>query len=253
MVTKLHAKAWLFRRPGELDTAFIGSSNLSEAALYTGLEWNVRLARADAPAVFNRIQQVFDSYWNAPVFERYGLDDRERLDAALAEAKGYAAEGFSQACAARDRQAERAAASGVRTDPDAAAPHQQRVLDTLATRRTEFDEHRHLLVAATGTGKTVIAALDYARLCEPGAPGPSCFSWRIGNRSLSRRARCFAKFCRIPRSASSSAAPRPAHQRSPCVRHGADASQQAGTSRPVGLRGDVRRRGAPRAAASWGR
>ena len=96
MVTKLHAKAWLFRRPGELDTAFIGSSNLSEAALYTGLEWNVRLARADAPAVFSRIQQVFDSYWNAPVYERYGLDDRERLDAALAEAKGYAAEGFSR-------------------------------------------------------------------------------------------------------------------------------------------------------------
>ena len=47
--TKLHAKAWLFRRAGELDTAFVGSSNLSEAALFSGLEWNVRLARADAP------------------------------------------------------------------------------------------------------------------------------------------------------------------------------------------------------------
>ena len=62
--TKLHAKAWLFRRPGELDTACVGSSNLSDAALYSGLEWNVRLARADAPAVFGRIHQTFESYWH---------------------------------------------------------------------------------------------------------------------------------------------------------------------------------------------
>ena len=29
------------------------------------------------------------------------------------------------------------------------------------------DRHRNLIVAATGTGKTVIAALDYRGLCEP--------------------------------------------------------------------------------------
>ncbi len=172
LATKLHAKAWLFRRPGELDTAFIGSSNLSEAALYTGLEWNVRLARADAPAVFNRIHQVFDSYWNTPVFERYTLEDRERLDAALAEAKGYAAQGFTKrAQATIDQLSDQLAAaySRIALRP---RPHQQRVLDTLAARREEFDEHRHLLVAATGTGKTVMAALDYARLCAPGEPRP---------------------------------------------------------------------------------
>ncbi|HEX6514483.1 MAG TPA: DUF3427 domain-containing protein [Nocardioidaceae bacterium] len=173
MVTKLHAKAWLFRRPAELDTAFVGSSNLSEAALYTGLEWNVRLARADAPSVFNRIQQVFDSYWNTPVFERYTLNDRDRLDAALAEAKGYAALGFSKrAQRTVDKLSEQLAAAYARIQVRA-RPHQQRVLDTLAARRAEFDEHRHLLVAATGTGKTVIAALDYARLCSPGAPRPT--------------------------------------------------------------------------------
>ena len=173
MATKLHAKAWLFRRPGELDTAFIGSSNLSEAALYTGLEWNVRLARADAPSVFNRIQQVFDSYWNTPVFERYTLDDRDRLNAALAEARGYAAQGFSKrAQRTIDKLSDHLAAAYAQIQVRA-RPHQQRVLDTLAARRAEFDEHRHLLVAATGTGKTVMAALDYARLCPPGAPRPT--------------------------------------------------------------------------------
>lgn len=170
--TKLHAKAWLFRRQGELDTAFIGSSNLSEAALFTGLEWNVRLARADAPGVFNRIRSVFEGYWNATAFEQYTLDDRDRLAAALAEAKGHAADVFS-------KRAQKALSSLQQQLADAyqhihlqAKPHQQRVLDQLHMRRTDFNEHRHLVVAATGTGKTVMAALDYARLCEAGKPRP---------------------------------------------------------------------------------
>ena len=29
------------------------------------------------------------------------------------------------------------------------------------------DRHRNLVVAATGTGKTVVAALDYRGLCHP--------------------------------------------------------------------------------------
>ena len=170
--TKLHAKAWLFRRPGDLDTAFVGSSNLSEAALYSGLEWNVRLARADAPGVFNRIGSTFETYWNAPAFETYSLDDRARLDSALAEARGFAADVFS-------KRAEKALGALTKQLADAyqhihlrAKPHQQRVLDQLHLRRNHFDEHRHLVVAATGTGKTVVAALDYVRLCEPGKARP---------------------------------------------------------------------------------
>ena len=42
------------------------------------------------------------------------------------------------------------------------------MLDALEAERTVHERHRNLLVAATGTGKTVIAALDYRRLCDPG-------------------------------------------------------------------------------------
>jgi superfamily II DNA or RNA helicase/HKD family nuclease len=170
--TKLHAKAWLFRRAGELDTAFVGSSNLSAAALYSGLEWNVRLARADAPGVFTRIQQTFDSYWHATVYEAYSLTDRDRLDAALLAAKGYAARSFGKKSENIISELKAQLAEAYQQLQLHARPHQQKVLDTLQLRRDSFNEHRHLVVAATGTGKTVMAALDYKGLVEDGKPRP---------------------------------------------------------------------------------
>jgi superfamily II DNA or RNA helicase len=45
-------------------------------------------------------------------------------------------------------------------------PHQVSILEALDTERHVHDRHRNLVVAATGTGKTVVAALDYRRLVE---------------------------------------------------------------------------------------
>src|SRR4029078_13054034 len=47
------------------------------------------------------------------------------------------------------------------------------MLDAIDGEREVHDRHRNLVVAATGTGKTVIAALDYRRLCEAVDDSPS--------------------------------------------------------------------------------
>src|SRR6476661_2520482 len=87
--TRLHAKAWLFRRDTQFDTAYVGSSNLSRAALLDGVEWNVRLSRIATPTLMAKFIATFDSYWNDATFETYDPDrDRDRLDDALAEASG---------------------------------------------------------------------------------------------------------------------------------------------------------------------
>src|SRR5699024_3045892 len=69
--TRLHAKAWLFRRDTGFDTAYVGSSNLSRAALLDGVEWNVRLSRVGTPTLLDKFAATFDTYWNDASFELY--------------------------------------------------------------------------------------------------------------------------------------------------------------------------------------
>ncbi len=76
--TRLHAKAWLFHRPGGYSTAFIGSSNLTYSAQVTGLEWNIRASSARNPDVIDKSSAVFDSYWLSPDFIGYDAEEFER-------------------------------------------------------------------------------------------------------------------------------------------------------------------------------
>src|SRR5207245_4454377 len=61
--TRLHAKAWLFRRDTGFTTGFIGSSNLSRAALLDGLEWNVRISAIETPSLVSKFDATFETYW----------------------------------------------------------------------------------------------------------------------------------------------------------------------------------------------
>lgn len=151
--TKLHAKAWLLERGSGLSTAFVGSSNLSHTALFEGLEWNVRLSTADAAHVIDRVRMTFESHWASEHFELYDPQTRgDELDRALRE---------------HDRRSlgESSTISFANLDVRP-YPHQRRMLETLTLERDRHDRHRNLVVAATGTGKTVVAAFDYRQLCE---------------------------------------------------------------------------------------
>jgi hypothetical protein len=54
-----HPKAFIFRAAGA-GTAFIGSSNLSAAALRTAVEWNYRVVSSRAGGGFEEAHEAFD-------------------------------------------------------------------------------------------------------------------------------------------------------------------------------------------------
>lgn len=145
--TRLHAKAWLFHRDSGFSTAYIGSSNLTHQAQVSGLEWNVRVSSARNPSVVDKVAAVFESYWNGGDFVPY---DAAEFLARTGANDGSGGRGGSLLL------------SPVELRPE---PFQERLLEQLALSRQQ-GRHRNLLVSATGTGKTVMAALDYAHLRE---------------------------------------------------------------------------------------
>ncbi len=142
--TRLHAKAWVFHRRSGFSTAYVGSSNLTHAAQATGLEWNVRLAAARNPDAVAKFGAVFDSYWDGGDFVPYRADEFER----------------EQLRGGRAERGPLVVLSPLEVRP---LPFQERLLELVELARRQ-GHHRNLLVAATGTGKTVMAALDYDRL-----------------------------------------------------------------------------------------
>ena len=145
--TRMHVKAYIFYRDTGFTTAYVGSSNMSNAAISSGLEWNVKVTARDLPQTIRKIAATFDAYWHSDEFEFYHDSDRERLAKAL--------------------KAERQRGNSPQFMFDINPyPYQQEILDKLLAEREVRGIARNLVVAATGTGKTVISALDYRRFCK---------------------------------------------------------------------------------------
>lgn len=143
--TSLHAKSWIFYRESGFTTATVGSSNLSPKALVDGLEWNVRLSNVDAPQVLQELIVTFERLWQNDRYEEFDPNrDGERLKRALRAQRS----GEDQNLFFADLHP---------------LPHQEEALQELAYARLE-GKSKNLIVAATGTGKTLLAAFDYKRL-----------------------------------------------------------------------------------------
>lgn len=155
--TRLHAKAWLFQRKTGFGSAYVGSANLSGAALTGGLEWTVKLTQRAQEALFARAVAHFETLWADSEFQRYDPEDVEHRQA-LAAALGRESFGGEPATTI----------SFFDLQPKT---YQLEMLEQLTTERAH-GRSRNLLVAATGTGKTVVAAFDYRNTChiEGGRP-----------------------------------------------------------------------------------
>ena len=143
---RLHAKAYLFLRNSGFHTGYIGSSNLSRSALTNGLEWNLKVTTQEIGHIIDKFQKTFETYWQDPEFECYEKGkDQEKLIASL---KRQSNQGVNLITTFFDLKP---------------YPYQEEILSKLDSERIIHNRNKNLLVAATGTGKTVISAFDFKR------------------------------------------------------------------------------------------
>jgi len=172
---RLHAKGWVFARGQQLGTAYVGSSNLSRDALQDGLEWNLKITQRQNALVYRRITDTFEGLWQDPEFEHFELKrDLQRLSQALNAAKAT-----SDSVRLRDlppdlqaQVREHFAASSDSTNSSTPLetirpfPFQEEALERLRAERNLHGRRRNLVVLPTGSGKTMLAAFDYERICK---------------------------------------------------------------------------------------
>jgi superfamily II DNA or RNA helicase len=144
---RLHAKAYLFKRKTGFHTGYIGSSNFSRSALTDGLEWNLKITTKEVSHIIDKFQKTFDSYWQSDDFELF--DDNLHKDKLIIS--------LNQG---RKNKIGDINVSFFEIKP---FPFQSEILEKLEVERTLHDRNRNLVVAATGTGKTIISAFDYKR------------------------------------------------------------------------------------------
>jgi superfamily II DNA or RNA helicase/HKD family nuclease len=143
-IERLHAKSYIFERNSGFSTAYIGSSNLSKSAQTDGLEWNIRVTNVENPHIIKTAIATFNLYWNSPSFEDFRDGGIEKFNNEL------------------KKEGQPKISSGNILAKFSLLPHQKQILDRLSIVR-ENGIKRNLIVAATGTGKTVISAFDYKR------------------------------------------------------------------------------------------
>ena len=142
--TRLHAKAYIFHRKTGFGSAYIGSANISKAALDEGLEWTAKVSQYETLHLWQHATATFESHWEDPAeFTPCTREDVGKLRNAISA----------------ERQEK---------DSDDEIPffdlrpygYQQVILDDIQHER-DAGKHTHLVIAATGTGKTMVAAFDY--------------------------------------------------------------------------------------------
>lgn len=141
---RLHAKSYLFFRNTGFHTGYIGSSNISRSALTSGLEWNLKITTKEVGHIIDKFAKTFETYWQDNEFETFIKEEHiEKLRTALK----------------KERKNDRTEATFYfEIKP---FPFQQEILEKLEVERTVHNRNKNLVVAATGTGKTIISAFDF--------------------------------------------------------------------------------------------
>jgi phosphatidylserine/phosphatidylglycerophosphate/cardiolipin synthase-like enzyme len=139
--TRLHSKSYMFYRNTGFSTAFIGSSNLSNAALTSGLEWNLKISEYTSKEMINKFNATFESYWHDNEFYLFNKDNKNDTITLINALKQNNIKNINSSQFYYD------------ITPYS---YQKEILDKLQVEREVHNRFKNLLVAATGARVIIV-------------------------------------------------------------------------------------------------
>ncbi|WP_338955477.1 DEAD/DEAH box helicase family protein [Spiroplasma endosymbiont of Polydrusus cervinus] len=146
---RIHIKASLFKRFHGISTVILGSSNLTYKGMVTGREWNIKLTAINNQHLVTEIITEFEQLWNEVL-----VDFNDEM------ARNHLLERISQNQVNRTATMFNNTTTEFLTIRKYLYDFQKEIVAKLQYRR-QCKKQSHLVIMATGTGKTVIAAFDY--------------------------------------------------------------------------------------------
>lgn len=165
-----HPKAYFFKYKQKPSAIFVGSSNISETALTRGIEWNYEVNAAIDPVSYQIFADTFDHLYDN---EAYSLShdtivDYRRNFQTLETGRSNINKHFNE----HRKKIDEAEENNNTLAKDELFEHKARVIDLvqpndaqtealIELKRTRASGNdKAIVVAATGVGKTILAALD---------------------------------------------------------------------------------------------
>ena len=146
-----HTKAYLFEKE-KYHSVIIGSSNISQSALYSAEEWNVKLTDSSFFNIYEKSLNQFEKLWHSneaiELTEDF-IDEYEKYKKSINTQNTF------------DYRKTKI----IQKDEFVPNSMQKRVLEKLKETR-ENGNKKGLVISATGTGKTYLAAMDIKQFFE---------------------------------------------------------------------------------------
>lgn len=143
---RIHIKAAIFQRGSGFSSAIIGSSNLTMPGMLTGREWNLRISQFQNPSLYQKIYQEYQNLWKDNLLDFNNDDVRQLLFKRIEH----------------QRFLNKQESGHIQLVNYVLYDFQIEILEKLAYRR-KINKNKHLIIMATGTGKTVVSAFDYLK------------------------------------------------------------------------------------------
>lgn len=140
--TRIHIKAAIFERKSGFSTAIIGSSNLTYKGMVSGREWNLKISEFSNSELYNHLISEYQKIWNDNLVNFNDIAQRNEF---LSRIKN-------------NRILKNQVTNKFKVY--SLYEFQKKIINCLKSRR-KINKNQHLLVMATGTGKTIVSAFDY--------------------------------------------------------------------------------------------